>query len=116
MQHRAYLMRLKKEHTLDYVEIHRKENIWSAILDGLQRAKIAKQIIVRNGTDLILFEEAEDLRAAYSSHNTSAATARWDALMDRWIENYPKFNAVKGDVEVTELPVVFYYENGKLLH
>ena len=116
MQHRAYLMRLKKEHTQEYLEIHRKEKIWASILDGLKKARIAKQIIVLHGQDLILFEEAEDLKAAYTSHNTSPETAKWDAMMDRWIENYPKFNAIKGDVEVTELPVVFYYENGKLLH
>ena len=116
MQHRAYLMRLKKEHTQDYVEIHRKENLWASIVDGLKQSKITKQIIVRHGTDLILFEEAEDLKAVYAANNTSPETCRWDALMDSWIENYPKFNAVKGDVDITELPVVFYYENGKLLH
>ena len=116
MQHRAYLMRLKQEHKQDYLEIHRKEKIWASILDGLKHAKITKQIIVLHGLDLILFEEAEDLKAAYGSHNTSPETSRWDAMMDRWISNYPKFNAVKGDVDITELPVVFYYENGKLLH
>ena len=116
MQHRAYLMRLKKEHTQDYVQIHRKENIWSSVLDGLRDARYSKLIIVRNGTDLILFEEAENLKAAYTPQNLSADTSRWDTLMDSWIENYPKFNAVKGDVDITELPVVFYYENGKMLH
>ena len=45
MQHRAYLMRLKKEHTQDYVQIHRKENIWSSVLDGLRDARYSKLII-----------------------------------------------------------------------
>ena len=56
------------------------------------------------------------LNAPCAANNSSPETSRWDALMDSWIENYPKFNAVKGDVDITELPVVFYYENGKLLH
>ena len=116
MQHRAYLMRLKKDRVQDYIAIHRKGKIWKSIINGLVKTRFDKMIIFLLGQEVILFEEAEDLKAAYQSFDNDAETVKWDKLMDSWMENYPKFNEIKGDVEVTEIRVVFYYENGKLLH
>jgi len=109
-------MRLKQEHTQKYIEVHRKEKIWGSILQGLERARISKMIILVHGQEVILFEEAEDLKAAYKSYENDPETVKWDKMMTEWMESYPQFNEIKGDIEFTELPVVFYYENGVLRH
>lgn len=116
MQHRAYVMRLKREHVADYVEVHRKAKLWQSILEALKTAKVEKLIILLHGQDVILFEEAEDLKATYRFYDSDPAAIKWDQMMTKWMEVYPHFNELKGDVEFAELPVVFYYENGTLRH
>ena len=116
MQHRAYVMRLKKANVQDYIEVHRKEKVWTSILKGLKQAKVSKMIILLHGQDVILFEEAEDLKAAYKSFENDPDSVKWDKMMTEWMESYPRFNEIMGDIEFTELPVIFYYENGTLRH
>ena len=116
MEHRAYLMRLKKDKIKDYIEVHKKENIWKSVIDGMIGAGYGKMIIFQNGQDLILFEEADSLKDAYRYLDKDPESARWDKMISEWVEIYPKFNEIKNDIEFIEIPVVFYYENGKLLH
>ena len=63
MEHRAYLMKLKKDKIWDYVEIHKKEKIWKSVVDDLIKSG-KKMIIFQLGQELILFEEAEDFKKA----------------------------------------------------
>lgn len=116
MEYRAYLMRLKKDRIKDYVEIHKKEKIWKSVIEGLAAAGYKKMIIFQLDNDIILFEEADSLKNAYKYLNTDDASNKWDKMISEWMEIYPEFNEVKQDIEFAEVPVVFYYENGKLLH
>jgi L-rhamnose mutarotase len=116
LEHRAYLMRLKPDMVKDYVDIHKKEKIWSSITDGLKKAGFKKMIIFQLGTDIILFEEAVNLQSAYTYLSNDAESVRWDTMISEWMEEYPQFNEIKGDIEFTEIPVVFYFDRGKLLH
>jgi L-rhamnose mutarotase len=116
MEFRAYRMRLKKDKIDDYIEIHKKEKIWKSIVDGLSRAKFTKMIILQFGQDILLFEEAEDLKKAYGYNNCDPESEKWDKMVSGWMEIYPEFDRIKGDINFEEIPVVFYYEGGKLLH
>ena len=58
MEYRAYLIRVKKEKLEDYVDIHRKENFWKELLEEMEKAGFLKMIILRQGEDIIIFEEA----------------------------------------------------------
>ena len=80
MQRRAYLMRLKKERIADYVELHRKENVWRSVVDCLVRSGTTRMIILLHGQDVILFEEAHDLPEAYQVH-ADQPTQRWEAMI-----------------------------------
>lgn len=116
MEYRAYLMRLKKNKIKDYVEIHKKEIIWKSVIGGLVKAGYKKMIIFQLDNNIILFEEADSLKNAYKYLNTDNASKKWDKMISEWMEIYPVFNGVKQDIEFVEVPVVLYYENGKLLH
>jgi L-rhamnose mutarotase len=109
-------MRLKKESIGDYIDIHRKEKIWSSIVEGLSRAGYRKMIIFQLGQDLILFEEAESLQKAYQFLAKDEASNKWDCMIGEWMERYPQFDEIKGDIEFEEIPVVFYFNNGELRH
>ena len=116
MQFRAYRMRLKKEYIKDYVEVHKKEEIWGSVIDGMVKAGFEKMIIFQYGQELILFEEARDLNEAYRYYANDQESQRWDAMVSRWMEIYPSFNDISGDIEFDEVPIIFYYQDGKLLH
>jgi L-rhamnose mutarotase len=116
MEYRAYLMRLKKDRVEDYVESHRKDKIWESVIDGLTHAGFSKMIIFQHGQDIILFEAAEDLDAAYDYLSRDAESVRWDNMISEWMEDYPQFDPIKGSIEFKEIPVVFNYDEGRLLH
>ncbi|HEC62313.1 MAG TPA: L-rhamnose mutarotase [bacterium] len=116
MQHRAYLMRLKKGRIGDYVDVHGKEKIWKSVVEGLIRAGYRKMIIFQLGQDIILFEEAESFPEAYRYLARDEASVKWDEMIVEWMERYPQFDEIKGDIVFEEVPVVFYFENGELRH
>jgi len=109
-------MRLKKERTGDYLDIHRKDKIWRSVVEGLIQAGYRKMIIFQIGQDIILFEEAESLQKAYQFLAKDEASIKWDSMIGEWMERYPQFDEIKGDIEFEEVPVVFYFENGELRH
>ena len=73
-------------------------------------------IILQFGQDIIIFEEAGDLKKAYRVLSKDEANKKWDKLIGGWMESYPEFSEARGDVEIEEIPIAFYFENGKLLH
>lgn len=109
-------MRLKKEHLEDYIEVHKKEKIWKSVVEDMLKAGFEKMIILQFGQDIILFEESQNLKNAYNYYETALQSQRWDEMISGWMEIYPAFNKIKGDIEFDEVPVVFYYQDGKLLH
>lgn len=116
MQYRAYLMRVKKEKLQDYIDVHKKENFWKDLLQDMKTAGYSKMIIFQLGQDIILFEEAGNLQKTYEYSYQSPVTKKWEDIVSDWMEKYPEYNIDKGDIEFTEVPIVFYYEDGKLLH
>jgi L-rhamnose mutarotase len=116
VEYRAYRMRLKKEHIQDYIDVHKKEKVWQSIIDGMLNAGFEKMLIFQFGQDIILFEEAGDLKKAYNYYDSDDASQKWDQMIARWMETYPYYDEMKGDIVFEEIPVIFYYEKGKLLH
>ena len=117
MEHRAYLMRLKKEKIHDYVDVHKKEKIWKGVVQGLKNSGYSKMIIFQHGQDIILFEEAESLKDTYAFLNDDEDSVKWEAMISDWMEEYyPEWNEIKKDIEYQEIPVVFYLENGEMKH
>jgi L-rhamnose mutarotase len=112
----TYRMRLKKERVNRYAEVHRKEKIWQSVINGLKKAGFKRMIIYQLGQEIIIFEEAPDLKEAYEFLNDDEESAKWDRMISEWMEEYPQFNRIKGDIEFKEVPVIFYFEDGKLLH
>ena len=89
-------MRLKKERIADYVEVHRKENVWRSVVDCLVRSGTTRMIILLHGQDVILYEEAHDLQHAYQVQNADPPTQRWEAMIAELMEQAPHFDEIKG--------------------
>lgn len=116
MEYRAYLMRVKKEKLEDYIDIHKKENFWKELLEEMKRAGFLKMIILRQGEDIIIFEEAVNLQEAYKYSYNNPVSKKWEDMISGWMDKYPAYIKDKEDIEFKEIPIVFYYEDGKLLH
>ncbi len=116
MQHRAYLMRLKKEKTGAYADVHAAEKIWPSVVEGLKKAGVTKMIIIQQGQDVILFEEAEDLDSAYRYLAQDAESVEWEKMIESWMELHPQARQEAGQPAFHTLPVVFYLEDGRLRH
>jgi len=116
MQFRAYRMRLKNEHVMDYEHVHKKGQIWNSVITGMKKAGFTKMIIFQEGQDIILFEEANDLKKAYKYYSKDETSQKWDKMILEWMEKYPGYNEIKGDIDFEEVPVIFYYDRGRLLH
>jgi L-rhamnose mutarotase len=116
MQYRAYLMRVKKEKLKDYIDVHKKENFWEDLLQDMKTAGFSKMIIFQLGQDIILFEEADNIQKTYEYSSKSTVSKKWEDIVSDWMEKYPEYNIDKRAIEFTEIPIVFYYKDGKLLH
>ena len=109
-------MRLKEGRINDYVNVHKKEKIWQSVVDGLKNSGLRKMIIFQHGRDIILFEEAQDLNKAYTYLGNDPDSVKWDSMIEAWMEEFPQFDQIRGDIEFHAIPVVFYFEQGNLLH
>ena len=116
MEHRAYLMRFKEGRVGDYVDVHKKEKIWESVVEGLRKSGFEKMIIFQHGRDIILFEEARDLNKAYDYLGNDTESVKWDKMIAEWMDEFPQYNEIKGDIEFHEIPVVFYFQDGEMLH
>ncbi len=94
----------------------RNKIYWESVIKGMQEAGFIKMLIFQFGQDIILFEEADDLKEAYCFYAKDKESQRWDEMIIKWMDIYPEYNEIKGDIEFEEVPVVFYYNEGRLLH
>ena len=95
-------MRLKKERVADYVEVHRKENVWRSVVDCLVRSGTTRMIILLHGQDVILYEEAHDLQQAYQVQSADRPTQRWEAMIAELMEHGSRdFDEIKGEPGVS---------------
>jgi len=90
--------------------------IWESVVSGLISSGIRRMMIFQHGRDIILFEEAPDLDAAYDYLGKDDESARWETMISEWMEQHPGFDEIKGDINFHELPNVFHCEVRKLLH
>ena len=116
MEYKATLLRLKKENITQYIDIHKKDNIWPEVIAALTKA-FKKIIVFQVEKDLLIFEEAEDsIDTAYKIANSFKAHLKWDKMIMEWMEQFPEYSDIKDHIVSKEIPIVFYFENGKMLH
>ncbi len=82
----------------------------------MKKAGFLKMIILQHCQDIILFEEVDNLQKTYEYSNNNPVSKKWENMDKDWMEKCPECIEDKGDIEFIEIPVVFYYEDGKLLH
>ena len=114
MEYRAYVMRVKKEKLNDYLKVHKRKNVWDDLLKSMKEAGYSEMVILQLGHEMIVFEKAEDLKKAYQLSTEDPAYQKWAKMVSELMEQHPHFE--KEYIEINEVPIVFYYKDGKLLH
>ena len=111
---RAYRMKLRNGKAENYIRAHRSANVWPEVIDGLAKAGIDRQVIFQCSEEIVIFEEAKDLGSSYTRLASDLRTREWDEMVESWVEDYPRFDPKLGDISAPAVPILFYFENGRL--
>ena len=104
-------MELQEDRVSDYIEVHRRENVWPEILEVNRKAGVHREEIFVFKNFVFIYLEVEDKERMLEVFNADEGLARWNRI------TLPMSKAA-GDLDsvMKELPLVFDFEEGKLLH
>lgn len=93
MERRAFLLRLKPEHSKQYIEAHR--SVWPDLLEKYRKAGIKKLSVFALDTMLFLYMEAENIEAADAALAGDEVELKWQQLMHPMFEPDSERNLVE---------------------
>jgi L-rhamnose mutarotase len=111
MQKIVWTMELKEDRVQDYVEVHRKENVWPEIIAVNRRAGVAREEIFLFGNRVFICLEVEDYERMMKVFEEDEGLERWNRITLPMSKSRPELADT-----MTRLPLVFDYEGGRLLH
>ena len=116
MGYRAYRLKLKESKIKEYVDYHKKEKIWKSVIEGLINSGCEEMIIFLLDNEIVLFERAENLKDMSKFLASDPESIRWQKVMNEMFDSSVEFDIEKGDLEIEEVPIVFYLKGKTLLH
>lgn len=84
MERRAFLLRLKPEHTERYIAAHR--NVWPDLLEKYRKAGIKKLSIFALDTMLFLYLEADNIEFTDAALAGDEVELKWQQFMHPMFE------------------------------
>jgi len=111
MQKIVWAMELKEDRVQDYVEVHKKQNVWPEILAVNKKAGVHKEEIFVFQNMVFIYLEVEDNERMMKVFDEDEGLKRWNRITLPMSKSRP-------DLESTmkRLPLIFDYEDGELLH
>jgi L-rhamnose mutarotase len=111
MQKVVWVMELKEHKVQDYIEVHKKENVWPEIIAVNEKAGVCKEEIFVFQNYVFIYLEVEDYERMMRVFEEDEGLKRWNKI------TLPMSKAAS-DLGSTmkRLPLIFDYENGELLH
>jgi L-rhamnose mutarotase len=107
----VWVMELKEDKVQEYIEVHKRENVWPEILEVNQKAGVHREEIFVFKNFVFIYLEVEDKQRMLEVFNSDPALARWNRITLPMSKARPEL-----DSTMRELPLVFDYEEGRLLH
>jgi L-rhamnose mutarotase len=106
----AIVMQLKPECRQDYIDVHRKENVWQEIIDVNRRAGVSREQIFLHDNTIFLYAEAENIAAMEKIYDEDAGLAKWNKItFGMMVSNSDDPNDV-----ATKLEHIYDYRDGAL--
>jgi L-rhamnose mutarotase len=110
MQSSCFVMKLKADKIKEYIEIHKKGNVWPEVLENIHVSGISKMKIYILGTHAIVYTESEDLNMALTNMGKQKIQKEWNKATSDFMETQPEYDS---EEIVKTLDCVFDFENGK---
>ncbi|HHT78445.1 MAG TPA: L-rhamnose mutarotase [Actinobacteria bacterium] len=111
MERIIWLMELKEDEIENYIKIHKKENVWPEIIQVNKKAGVIKEEIAIFKNLVFIYLEVEDKKKMLEVFESDEGLKRWNAITLAMTKSVPELNE-----SMKELPLIFSYENGKLMH
>ena len=106
-----WLMELKEDEVENYINIHKKENVWPEILEVNKKAGVIKEEIAIFKNLVFIYLEVKDKEKMREVFESDEGLKRWNAITLAMTKSTRTLSET-----MKELPLIFDYENGKLNH
>jgi L-rhamnose mutarotase len=85
MERRAWLLKVREGKEGEYLRSHAA--VWPELIKATCQAGIRSQTCFLSGRDVIVYEEADDLEAAFTNLLKTNVKKRWDEAMSNILED-----------------------------
>ena len=86
-------MKIKPERKKDYIDIHKKVNIWPEVLDNIKNAGIKKMKIYILENYAICYMEAENINAAFKYLGEQPIQRKWNEATADFMDTQPDYDS-----------------------
>ena len=104
----CFVLRVKHNKINDYINIHKKENVWPEIYENLEKAKINKLKIYLLKNNAICFLESNDVYKSLDLLGKQESQKKWNEVTSEYMYTQPNYGSNK---IVDELNCIFDYES-----
>ncbi len=111
MEKVVWVMELKEDKVDDYIEVHKKENVWPEIIEVNKKAGVLKEEIFVFKNYVFLYLEVQDYDKMMEVFEQDEGLAKWNKITLPMTKSKPELKST-----MKRLDLIFDYENGKLLH
>jgi len=111
MEKIVWVMELKEEKVNEYIELHKKENVWPQILEVNKKAGVLKEEIFIKDNFVFIYLEVKDYKKMMEVFENDEGLKRWNNITLNMTKAKPELSET-----MKELPIIFSYNNGELTH
>lgn len=111
MQKVVWVMELKEDKVQDYIRVHKKENVWPEIVAVNREAGVHKEEIFVFQNYVFIYLEVEDYQRMMQVFQADEGLERWNKITLPMSKAAPDLGST-----MKQLPLVFDYDEGRLLH
>jgi L-rhamnose mutarotase len=111
MEKIVWMMELQEDKVDDYIEVHKKENVWPEILEVNKKAGVHKEEIFLFKNFVFIYLEVEDSTRMMEVFEKDESLAKWNKITLPMTKAKPELKST-----MKKLDIIFDYEEGNLLH
>jgi L-rhamnose mutarotase len=110
MESICFCLKIKKDKLNEYVDIHKKGQVWESVLNNFRNANIKKLKIFMLENTAILYMESPDIKKAFESIGQQESQLKWNQATAAFMDTQPNYGS---DKIVDDLPCIFNFEDGE---
>ena len=111
MEKVVWVMELKEDKVKDYIDIHKKENVWPEIIEVNKKAGVHKEEIFVFKNFVFIYLEVDDYNKMMEVFEEDEGLKKWNNITLPMTKTTPDLKST-----MKKLDIIFDYEEGKLLH